>query len=101
MQLLRFGNVYQFSKGSCIVDSQVCQHLTVDDNAGFRKAADEAAVAHALSAGCCVDTGDPQFTEFAFLGAAVAASVKQSFHYAFISFFEQTAAGTAVALAIF
>lgn len=100
-RLLCFCDFYEFCESSCVVDSEVSEHFAVYDDASFGQAADEAAVAEAVSTGCGVDTGNPQFTEFAFLGAAVTTSVVERFHDAFVSFFEETAAGTAVAFSHF
>ena len=73
----RFGGFNEFCKSSSVVDSQISQDLTVEFDTSFRQAADETAVAQAISTGCSIDTGNPELTEFAFLGSSVTASVAQ------------------------
>ena len=99
--LLSFCNFNEFREGSSIIDSEVSQHFAVYDDTGFGQTIDETAVAEAVCTGSCVDTSDPQFTEFAFLGTTVTTSVVERFHDAFVSFFEETAAGTAIAFSHF
>ena len=72
-----FGSFYQFSECSCVENSHVSQNFAVQVDASLAQAADETAVAHAVSTGSSVDTSDPQTTEFTLLCATVTTSIAQ------------------------
>ena len=63
---LFFSRVNELFESFDVVYSEVSQHFAVNFNACFVKAVDEVAVGQAEHTGSCIDTSDPEFTDFAF-----------------------------------
>ena len=62
----------QSGEGRGVVDGELCEHATVDLDAGQAQTLDEAVVGHAVGAGRSVDALDPELTEVALALLAVA-----------------------------
>src|SRR5208282_2290833 len=66
----RFGLLGQLGKPRGVVDSNVCQDLAIQLDAGLLQSTDELRVASAVQLGGCRDAHDPQGAELALLLAA-------------------------------
>src|SRR5690606_1534890 len=85
------------SKTCLVFNSQVSQNLTVQSDGGFVQAGDKLAVAHVQFAASCVDTGNPQRAEYAFLVTAVTVGVLTCLHdslFGYTEYITATAAKT-------
>ena len=96
--LCSFANL---GEASWVIDSQFRQHFAVNLDTSFGQASDESAVGQAILTSCCVDTNDPELTEFSLLGSTVSSSVVESLHNQFVCFSELGVTSASVALSQF
>src|SRR5690606_33377267 len=78
----------------------VCQNLAVELDGGFLQTVHEHAVGQAMLTGGCIDTGNPQCAEYAFLVATITIGILTCTHDRLLGNAEYLAAAAAIAFGL-